>query len=914
MIDLHRHDEYSTFDGFGKADELAKIAKELGHTGLAITNHGNMNSAIKTYQACNEVGIKPVIGIEGYFLPVWKEKTKGYHLCLFAKNLQGYKNLNKIQFEGEKQKFYNSIWDFEILEKYKDGIICSSACVASYSSQAILNNEFEKAKKYLLKMKQIFGEDFYLEVQPYKVTEPEMQEKVNYYLIKFSKELKIKCILTSDSHRGRKDELSTYMKMHQIAGHNNMDIEEQYGDRYMPTEKEIKDRFIQMHSKGKYKVENAERLANEMIKNIDEIDNKIENKILEGLELKLPKISNVNKSSDKLFINLIKEGLKRRGKFNKQYIDRCKEEYEVIKSQNLEDYFLIVYDYVKYAKDSGIAVGPGRGSVCNSLIAYALGITEVDSLLFKLDFRRFIRIDKKKLPDIDLDFETSRRQEVIEYLMKKYEGHVSQICSYGLYKVDNLVNDLAKVCRLEITGDDVDENDIKVNKQIITNIKSLINSYIDEDYHLLIDELLNDNEAKGYNKKYDNIILHFTKLFKKVRFIGTHAAGVAITGGNILDYTTIRIDKNGKYYSAYDLMDLESINIVKFDILGLSTMESISDLRKMTGVTVNYDEIVNDKKLIDEFRKGNTYGIFQVEKKAAINILSEIETNNFEDVVATSAMNRPGPLSLKMPKYYAENKKNIGDSKNTKWYKYTKETYGTIIYQEQVQQICINIANMSWGDADKIMKLMKGSSMTEKAIQMYENNKNELMKIFVDGAIKNGLNKSEAKELFEKMIAYTFNRGHALGYTLITMEEMFYKIYYPTEFWYAKMKFAKDDIEYSNFCSDAVKNNIVVFLPHVNYSKSKTSIRKVDGEESLQQGLSDLKNVGEKAALEIEEERKKNGIFKSYDDFIDRCKSRVVTTRVISVLKENGALDFNKKLYINKVMRYNSSLYARSMK
>ena len=259
MIDLHRHDEYSTFDGFGKADELAKIAKELGHTGLAITNHGNMNSAIKTYQACNEIGIKPVIGIEGYFLPKWKEKTRGYHLCLFTKNLQGYKNLNRIQFEGEKQKFYNSIWDFNLLEKYKDGLICSSACVASYSSQAILNDEFDKAKKYLLKMKQIFGGDFYLEIQPYKVTEENMQEKVNYYLMKFSKELDIKCILTSDSHRGLKEGLSTYMKMHQIAGHNNMDIENQYGDRYMPSEKEIKDRFVAMHSVGKYKVKNPEK-------------------------------------------------------------------------------------------------------------------------------------------------------------------------------------------------------------------------------------------------------------------------------------------------------------------------------------------------------------------------------------------------------------------------------------------------------------------------------------------------------------------------------------------------------------------------------------------------------------------------------------------------------------------------------
>ena len=914
MFDLHRHDEYSTFDGFGKAKELAEWAKEIGYKSLCTTNHGNTNGLIQTYQACKDTGIKPILGVEGYFLPKYKPQTRGYHLILIAKNLKGYGNLNRIQFEGEKQKYYNPIWDFDLLEKYHEGLICTTACVAGYLGQCINAEKIAQAEKYLLKLKEIFKDDLYIEVQPYAISEEGLQEKINIESIKLGKKLGIKCILTSDSHRGRKDELPTYLKMHEVAGHSMDHIEATYADRYMPLPDEMHKRFYSMHKKD-FGVEKTKKLAMEMYKALDEIEDKCEDCYLDQLKLQLPKIGDdKNEDSYKTLINKVKQGLKDRGIYNKEYIDRCKEELEVIKFHGFEDYFLIVADYVNWAKGRGITVGPGRGSVCNCLVAYALKITEVDSLFFNLDFRRFLRKDKKKFPDIDLDFETSRRHEVIEYLCTKYKGHAARICSYGLYKVDNLLNDLAKVCGL-VTDKSVSESECRFNKMEIAKIKTVIKRFIDEDSNdVKAIELLSDPEAISINKQYDNILVHFCKLYKKVRYIGTHAAGVAITAGNLLDYVALRVDKDGNLFTSYDLADMEIINVIKFDILGLKTMESIGDLRKSTGNVVVYDKIVRDEKIIENFAKGNTDGVFQFEKETARNILIDIMTENFDDVTAASAMNRPGPLSLKQPQLYAEGKSNIESAKMSKYWEYTKESYGTIIYQEQLQKICINIGNMTWGDADKVMKILKGGNFTEEAYRKYLRDKDELMNKFIQGSIENGFDEEEAKELFEKLLTYSFNKGHAVGYTLISFEEMYYKVYHPNEYWFAKLKYAKGDAEYDKFCSKAVADGSVIFLPHVNYSDPKSKLRKVDGEVAIQQGLSEIKNVGEKAAQFIMDERKANGVFTSYDDFYDRCKSRIVTSRVIDVLKEQGALEFNKKTYISRVTKYNSSLYARNQR
>ena len=896
MIDLHRHDECSTFDGFGKPEELAELAKKLGHTSLGTSNHGNTNGLVRHYYACKEVGIKPVMGCEGYFLPAYKAQTRGYHLCLFAKDNIGYTNLNTLQFEGEKQKYYNPIWDFELLEKYHEGLICTTACIASYSSQCILKDKPELAEKYLLKLKKIFGDDLYIEVQPYVVSEKGAQEKINVGMIKLGKKLGIKCILTSDSHYGSKDDWDTYLKMHEVAKHAPEWIEGTYEERYMPTEQEIKSRFWKMHKKDFGDAE-SKKMANEMLKNLEEIEDKVDDTILDNLEQKLPQFDETRDSRE-LLISKIKAGLKKRGKLNKKYVERIKQELEVIKYHGFEDYFLMVADYTNWAKSHGIMVGPGRGSGCNCLVNYALGITDVDPILFDLDFYRFLRIDKKKMPDIDLDFETSRRAEVIEYLLKRYPNNAAQICSYGLYRVDNLLNDLSKVCGVS-------------DKEEIKRMKAFMNNNITEGV-LDMEAVVNSAEAKMWNKQYDNIIKHFSKLYNKIRFIGTHAAGVAITGGNILDYTAIRVDsKSGKYFTNYDLNDMEKIKVIKFDILGLTTMSSIGELRQLTDHNAFDEAWVDDPEIIKAFGEGNCDGVFQFEKKSVQDMLKVIQADCFEDVVAASAMNRPGPLSLKMPEIYAANKVDQAHiDRSMPYAKYLEKTYGCVVYQEQVQAIAVNIGGLEWPEADKILKMQRGG--TEKAIRNFEENYDNFVKKFEAGAKRYGMTKEQAFEIFDKFFNYAFNKGHATGYSLISVEEMFYKVHYPTEFWYVKMKYSNDDGKIAKFKENAIHDGAVVFLPHVNYS-SNYSLRKVEGDVVIQEGLSSIKGIGEKAASAIEAERRKNGVFKSYDDFYDRCKSRTVTSRVIQILKEQGALEFNKKTYINRVVKYNSSLFAKSV-
>lgn len=918
MNDLHRHDMFSKFDGFGKPIELAKLAKELGHTALSTSNHGNTNGLVQTYKACKEVGIKAILGVEGYFLPAYKEQERGFHLCLFAKNLEGYKNLNIIQTEGEKQKYYNPIWTFELLEKYHEGLICTSACVASYSSQCIVNGKMKQAEKYLKKMVDIFGDDFYIEIQPYKVEEEGLQEKVNIEHIKFADKLGISCVLTSDSHRGRKEDFDTYLKMHEMDGHDVEWVRGTYEERYMPTEAEIKKRFVLMH-RDDYGVKEARAMASEMVNNLEEIEGKVEDNILDGLELKLPKVSGEGQDSWKEIVRQVKAGLKRRGKYTKEYINRCKEELDVIRANGFIDYFLIVADYVVWAKDNGIPVGPGRGSVCNCLVAYAMYITEVDSLHFNLDFRRFMRYDKKAFPDIDIDFGMDRRGEVIEYLINKYPGQSARVSAYGLYQVDNTINELAKVCGLP-TDKEVDEAEAKINKEIIAKIKKIIGKYKLEDGSIDEDSLLYGADQKDVaylNKKYDNIFTHFVKLFGKVRYIGTHSAGVIITSGDILQYTAIRMDKTGNLYSTFNLEDLNDINIIKFDLLGLKTMQSIGECRELAGYKGFDTKYVEDPKLLQEFRLGNTCGIFQFEKNTAKRILGEIECDCFDDVVATCAMNRPGPLGQGMPEMYASNKLNGTADEDSITYKYSKESYGTVVYQEQLLLICVFIGGLDWGEADAVLKANKHGS-AERSIAILnkytEKTGVDLKKKFLKNAVKNGLTKEEAISTWDSLMVYTFNKGHAAGYCIISMEEMFYKVYHPVYFWYVKIKYAGTDKDKDIFCNEAAKSDIAVFIPHVNYSKPSTSIRKVEGELALQKGLTDLKGIGDKAAEFIANERKQNGIFRSFDDFYDRCKGRVVTKKVIEILLEQGALEFDKKRYIKKVITYNSALIARASK
>ena len=771
-LDLHRHDEHSLFDGAGKSKYLASVAKELDYKALGISNHGDMAGLVSHYFDCKEFGIKPILGNEVYFMPKFKQTKNSFHLCLFVKNLKGYHNLNKIvTYSNKNNYYYKAIVDFELLEKYSEGLICTSACVGGVISKMYNKEREDLSYKFAEKFQDIFGDDYYIEIQPFKLTEKGLQENTDKFLMHLAKELDIKCILTSDSHFGKSDEFDTYLKMHEIAGHR--EFGKQYKERYMPSKKEIVNRFLKMHGNDSNLFNDkseAIEFAKNCIKNLNEISDKVDEEIFEKLPLKLP-VFDKNIDSKKLLLKNIKQGLKKRGKYNREYFKRCKEEYDVIVYHGFEDYFLMVQDYIDWAKSKGIEVGPGRGSACNSLVSYALGITDVDSLIFNLDFRRFLRKDKNKYPDIDVDFETNRRGEVIEYLIERYPNKAARICSYGLYKVDNLLNDLFKICGLPLS-DKNDSNKKEKDEEIILKqkeIKSLVKQYIDvETGEFDLHSAMNDENVLNVNYKYDNIIEHFSKLYRKIRFYGTHAAGVAISGDDILKYTAIERRSKQMYTTSYDLVDIEKLNVIKFDMLGLRTMSILRELRDLTGRPHYFDyDLLNDKKIYEEFGKANTDGIFQFEAKGAKNILKQIECDCYQDVIAANALNRPGPLSSGMVEQYAENKKaflqdhEMNDSNI--FFEYAEETYGTFVYQEQVQKICVEMAGMSWSDADKIMKFMKrdNSELSESELEKVLEEEKRLRKLFVKGAVtEKGISKQEAEDIFNKILTYTFNAGH----------------------------------------------------------------------------------------------------------------------------------------------------------
>lgn len=905
FFDLHRHDEYSFFDGFGKPSELAQIAKDLGYKALGSSNHGNITGLIQHWLACKDVGIKPIMGCEVYFQPRYNKENpqrKSYHLCLFVKNIVGYKNLCHMLTEAnENQYYYKPIVDLRLLNKYHEGLICTTACIASATSQMIISGNEGKAEKLLKAFKELFGNDLYVEIQPYKIDKRGTQQKTDFIMMQIAKRNKVRCVLTSDSHFGRKEDFDTYCKMHEI-GKTKLDVKATYSERYMPSEYEIVSRFAEIY-KNKFK--NPLGLAEKFVDNMKRIYNSVEDDILSSCELILPKIETNNKSSKVMLRNMVRRGLEEKGKWNEEYKKRCSMELDVIHYHGFDDYFLMVQDYVNWARKNGIEVGSGRGSACNCLVAYAIGITDVDSIKYNLDFSRFMRKDKKKLPDIDVDFETDRRQEVINYVVNKNHGRAVQICSYGEYKVDNLVNDLAGVCGLETSGKDIDEFYKQQNKKTIAEIKSYIRSFETEG-KLDLKELSEDAKSEELNNLHDNIIKHFCKLYGKVRQLGTHAAGVAVVGSDISDYTAV-VKSRGTYNSSFDLNDLEHINCTKFDMLGLKTMSEMRELRECTGHEI-IERDLEDKTIYEKFGNGETDGIFQMEKSAPKKILKMIQCDCIEDVIAVNALNRPAPLQLKMHETYAYNKLSGNIDTSTPYYKYTKETYGTMLYQEQTVEVAQKLGHLTPAQSFDLLKIMKKADNLNKPeyIPIIE----QMKKDFINGCKEEGLTKEQSIDIWGSMLIYGFNKGHSTGYSLISVMQMFYKIHYPTEFWYVKMKYAGNENDIYKYSQFAVKDGALVMLPHVNYT-AKTSLRTVDGERVIQQGLSIIKGIGEKAASAIEEERKENGHFKSYDDFYDRCKGRTVTKRVIDILEEQGALEFSKKKYYSRIIKYNSALLGR---
>jgi DNA polymerase-3 subunit alpha len=897
-FEMHKHTQYSMFDGFDRIKSIVAYAKELGMPAIGISDHGNASGILQLYMECKKQDIKPLMGCEVYFQPTFNTDKPKYHLCIYAINEVGYRNLCQIISVANEENFFRTgIVTFDLLAQYSEGIVCTSACVGGFIARAITDGNMDLAVKAANKFKSIFDDNFYLEIQPIKVDEEGMQENVNVALMKMSTKLGIKCVMTTDSHFTEKSDFDTYMMMHRLGklgakdkgeGFSLEHAEKTYCERYMHSEEEIRKKFLMMHGPGsKYKVTPSLEILNQIMDNMQEIYDKIDIEL--SFEDSIPmydEVEDTYKEAKRICI----EKLKATGRYTKEYIERTKYELDVIKSHDLCDYFLIVRDYVVWAKERDIYVGPGRGSVGGSLVAELLDITDIDAIVVGTDFDRFLRADKKKMPDIDLDFENGGQKEVIQYLLDKYKGHAAQILTFGYYKSSSLVNDLCKVYGIE--GPEVH----RIKAILSSKVKDVAHFEFEEvDYK----ELLKDRQCYELDQEYDHFVKHFAKLTGQVRYYGQHPAGVVVTKGPISNYIPITKVK-GQLICSYDKYDIEAADMLKFDILGLRTLNVLHDIERSTGDKFNrrlVEPSIQDQ-MYENFKEGRSLGIFQLNKKAAQDILIDIGADNIQDVIAAISCNRPGTLKLGMHKQYGENKIRL--DKSTPWYKYTDDAYGSIIYQEHVMRICRGMAQMEPGDVDKLMKFK------------FNDEEREILKEkFVKGAVAHSkVKKSDAMQLFDNMALYMFNKGHGAGYALISEWQMYHKVKHPLEFWYSTIKWENDDYKKFEFLAEAAADGTIFFLPHVNYT-AEFSIRTVDGEKAIQMGYNIIKNVGEKAAEIIQAERDKNGPFKDYDDFYDRCKSRSVTSRVIESLHQEGALEFNKKKYISRVTKFNSTLYMK---
>lgn len=875
---IHRHGEFSFFDGFGKYKHAALYASQIGQKALGIAEHGSVSGLVEHYKACMDNEINPIMGCEVYFQPKFNKEKKYFHLCLFAKNLNGYQNLMKIITEANKEEtFYRvAVVTLENLRKHHEDIICTTACIGGWPSKALMEDNIELAKKRLSVLHKIFKDDFYIELMPYHVIENgvDLQLKVDEQYFEILEETNYKAIITTDSHYIKKDDYETFKLMFKIG---NKNFDNDYSQRYMPTEKDVAIRFKKMY--GRSPVPYLKNTA-ELIKKCN---------VVFDFEERIPPID-FGEDSKKLIKRLTKEGLKAKGKYDKAHFEKCKLEFDTIFDLGFEDYFLLCWDIVKFALDNNIGYGPGRGSVCGSTVAYALNITDVDPLDLGTMFERFLRKDKRKMPDIDMDFCSERRYEVIEYISRRFKGRATQVANYGYYKVNNLVNDIGKAL-------DMDKVEISKSKDILTKMYPELVHGQDVDY----EEIIQDEFMEEMEDEY-NLVTHFSKLCGQVRYLGKHAGGVAITFGNLTDQLAV-IRAGGLYQSCYDLSNLDYLKVLKMDILGLKTVTIVKELETETGVKFSED-MYKDPEIIKEFRDLNTTGIFQFDKSGAKAVLNLIQPDNIQDVIAATALNRPAPLSMGMPQQFADSK--AGNITKTLASKYLPDTYGCLVYQEDIFKIGKGLSDLEWASIDKIMKGLKETTDLSKKVRAeLKGIKIEFMKKAIEKHPKLIKRKKELDELFELMTGgYLFNKGHASGYVLLSVEQMYFKHYYPLEFWTVTLKHEGDEYKRKAYEAAAVRDGCVIIPAHIN-GTAEYEIVEFGGGKCISRGLRLIKGIGPKAALDIQN----NGPYLDRPDFEEKVTKRIVNVRVMRILEEIGGFEFRQQKIIDRVLSENRYLY-----
>ena len=874
---LHVHTEYSLLDGSNKIKEYVDRVKALGMDSAAITDHGVMYGVIDFYRAARAAGINPILGCEVYVAPgsrfdreVGSGDDRYYHLVLLAENNQGYSNLMKIVSKGFVEGFYyKPRVDLSLLEKYHEGIIALSACLAGEVARFLTRGMYEDAKKAALRYQDIFGKgNFFLELQDHGIPE---QQNVNQQLLKMHRETGIDLVATNDVH---------YTLAEDAQPHDVL--------LCLQTGKKLADEDRMRYEGGQYYVKSPEEMerlfpyAPEALENTHKIAQRCHVEIEFGVT-KLPKFDVPEGYTSWEYLNeLCFRGLEERYQpATEELKERLNYELSTIRNMGYVDYFLIVWDFIKYARDHDIMVGPGRGSAAGSLVAYTLGITQLDPIRYDLLFERFLNPERVSMPDIDVDFCFERRQEVIDYVRRKYgDDCVVQIVTFGTLAARGVIRDVGRVMDLPYAQVDT------------------IAKMIPQELNITIDKALQMNPElkKVYEdqKEIHDLIDTAKRLEGLPRHTSMHAAGVVISQKDVSEYVPLSRASDGSIVTQFTMTTLEELGLLKMDFLGLRTLTVIQNavhlIEQDAGVKLDMQHIdYNDKKVLDSLGTGRSDGVFQLESAGMKNFMKELKPQSLEDVIAGISLYRPGPMDF-IPQYIrGKNRPDTIKYDCPQLEPILKPTYGCIVYQEQVMQIVRNLAGYTLGRSDLVRRAMskKKAAVMEKERQNFVYGNEEEG---VPGCIANGISEQTANKIYDDMIdfaKYAFNKSHAAAYAVVSYQTAFLKYYYPVEFMAALMtsviEMPTKVAEYIQVCRQM---NIKILPPDVNRGAYGFSVDN----GAIRYGLSAIKSVGRPVINALVEEREANGEYRSLKDFIERLTG-TVNKRAIENFIKAGALD-----------------------
>jgi len=878
FVHLHVHTEFSFLDGECRIPELVSRAKNLGMTALAITDHGNMCGVIDFYKECNAQGIKPLIGCEVYVAARDlndKSHDNGnttHHLVLIAKNNEGYKNLTKIVSKGWIDGFYyKPRVDFSVIEQHHEGLICMSACLAGEIPQALVTDEDAHARELVIRYHQLFGEDFYLEIQNHGIAE---QRKANAGVIRLAKDYGIGLVATNDVHYIEKgdakyqDLLMCIQMNRKVAETDRMAFETD--EFYLKSEEEMTELFGAIP---------------EALTNTQEIADKCDVTFEFGV-LKLPQYDVPEGFTSYEYLKkLCEEGLVRRYGENAEARERLAYELDVIRNMGYVDYFLIVWDFIKYAKDNGIPVGPGRGSAAGSIVSYCLEITNIDPIRFGLIFERFLNPERVSMPDIDVDFCNEDRQRVIDYVVEKYgRERVCQIITFNKMKAKNAIRDVGRV--LDVSYADTDA----IAKMIPFDLK------------MTIDKALKLNPDMKARYESDDtareLIDDAMKLEGLIRNAGTHAAGVVIAKEPVTEY--LPLQKNDDVVITQFPKDtVEELGLLKMDFLGLRNLGIIKDalniIKDSTGEEIDIDSInLAEPGVYEMIGRGETEGVFQLESAGMKQFMKELKPESIEDIIAGISLYRPGPMD-QIPRY-VKNKENPGavEYKHELLEPILNVTYGCMVYQEQVMEIVRKMGGYSLGRADLVRRAMskkKEDVMIAERKNFIYGITDDAGNVVVDGAVRRGVSVEAANAIFDEMMdfaQYAFNKSHAAAYAFVTYQTAYLKHFYPAQYMAALLSSVLDSPEkVAKYSAEATRMGIKILPPDINKSMTGFAVQSGD----IRFGLAVIKNVGVGCVDGLVAEREKSGLYKSYKDFAKRTVKLGVTKRVHEYLIKAGAFD-----------------------